>query len=154
MARRKKIELPKPELNITSMMDLVLNLLMFFVLVSNFSAAELPPEIQPPQPLESQALSAAAADKITLNIIPRTDGSGAAKEIKLGSYEPIPLPSDYNKLREQLATEIQKSKDHKSELSVDLRVDRNLNYDQVSPVMNVLKLSGISQINVVAQVKD
>jgi biopolymer transport protein ExbD len=154
MARRKKLELPKAELNITSMMDLVLNLLTFFVLVSNFAAAELPSEIQPPQPLESRALSASSTDKITLNIIPSNDGSGAAKEIKFGGYEAIPLPSDYSKLREQIAAEIHKSQENKSELHIDLRAHRDLNYDQVSPVMNVLKTSGVSQINVVAQVKD
>jgi biopolymer transport protein ExbD len=154
MARRKKLELPKPELNITSMMDLVLNLLTFFVLVSNFSAAELPPEIEPPNPLESRALAAASTDKITLNIIPRADGSGAAKEIKLGSYEPIPMPADYSKLSQQLQAEIAKSKDNKSELHVDLRAHKDLNYEEISPVMNVLKSAGISQINVVAQVKD
>jgi biopolymer transport protein ExbD len=156
MARRKKLELPKPELNITSMMDLVLNLLTFFVLVSNFSAAELPQDIKPPKPLESRALSAASTDKITLNIVPinATDQSGVAKEIKFGAYDPIPLPTDYVKLREQIAAELHKSKENKSDLHVDLRAHRDLNYDQISPIMNVLKTSGISQINVVAEVKD
>ena len=69
MARRKKTELPKPELNITSMMDLVLNLLTFFVLCSNFAMAELP-FLEPPAPTKSKARPSDTPNKVTVNIIP------------------------------------------------------------------------------------
>ena len=152
MARRKKIEMPKPELNITSMMDLVLNLLTFFVLVSNFAAASLP-QLSPPDPAHSKAVPEDSPNMVTLNIVPylENDGSpspgheGMAKEYKFGAAEVIPTTA-MGELAVALAKEIQKSKD----VQINLRADKSLRYDQISPVMRVIKEAGISRVNVIA----
>lgn len=148
MARRKKSELPKAELNITSMMDLVLNLLMFFVLVSNFAMAELP-SMQPPKPNKSLARNIETSDKIVLNVIPEMidrKPTGNASRIKFGANQEI-IPSETGKLVEFLATEKNKS----ANVTIDLRADRALRYDQIQPVMAAITSAGISKINVVAQ---
>jgi biopolymer transport protein ExbD len=164
MAKRKRTELPKPELNITSMMDLVLNLLMFFVLLANFAMAELP-AMTPPKPLGSQARASTEPDKVTVNIIPEKDASGrvtgAAKGIKFGSAQEL-LPTETGKLTQLLIFERQKSlkavkeKDRAAArgVTVDLRADEGLRYDQVQPIMAAIQAAGIRQINLVAAVKD
>ena len=156
MARRKKLDMPKPELNITSMMDLVLNLLTFFVLVSNFAAASLP-QLNPPDPAHSKAVTEESPNMVTLNIIPylEADGTpspgheGIAKEYKFGASEVIPT-SNIGELGAALTKEIQKSKD----VQINLRADRSLHYDQISPVMALIKSAGISRVNVVAAIND
>jgi biopolymer transport protein ExbD len=146
MARRKKTELPKTELNITSMMDLVLNLLTFFVLCSNLAMAELPP-MEPPQPNKSKARPTEAVNKFTINILPNKSSPGDALSIKFGSS--IELPRDAaGELTALIAAEKAKSPD----VGVDLRADRSLRYDQVAPVMAAIKASGVTRINVVAQI--
>ncbi len=155
MARRKKIEMPKPELNITSMMDLVLNLLTFFVLVSNFAAAELPP-MEPPNPEHSKLPSPReAANAVTVNILPfynehgLANGDGLCSGIKFGATEQYAAGYS-DQLREALAKEVRKSKD----VQINIRADRTLRYDQISPVMRAIKEAGVTNINVVAQLTD
>ena len=164
MAKRKKTELPKAELNSTSLMDLVLNLLMFFVLLANFSMAELPP-MTPPNPLSSEARPSIEPDKVTVNIIPELDASGqptgAARAIKFGSNQEL-APQETARLTQLLAYEREKSlrdvkeKDRSTArgVTVDLRADQALRYDQVQPVMAAIQRAGIRQINLVAAVKN
>src|SRR5687768_6884944 len=139
MARRKKMELPKTELNITSMMDLVLNLLMFFVLLSNFAMAELP-MMNPPAPLESRAQPSEATDKVAINILPVLENgvaTGRAAAYKFGVDELA--TTDTDGLIQRLAFERAKSEKNKSELTIDLRADEGLTYEAVQPVMAAIK---------------
>jgi hypothetical protein len=48
MARKMK-ERPRMDLNLTSMMDVSFQLIIFFILITNFAAADLP-ELDPPDP--------------------------------------------------------------------------------------------------------
>lgn len=144
MARKNKVEMPRPELNITAMMDLVLNLLMFFVLVSNFSEASLPP-LKVPTPDTSLAKPGNAPNKVVLNVLAGKSNSGEALAVKFGTTE-LP-PGDYTSLTLMLQKEYKISKD----VQIDLRADQTLRYDQVQPVMNAITSAGISKINIVAQ---
>jgi len=146
MARKKKVELPKAELNITAMMDLVLNLLTFFVLVSNFAMAELPP-METPDPIKSAARAEQVANKVVVNLIP--DGNGGVRWLKVGSIENL-IPTDIPAFTAALAREKGIDKD----VQIDFRADRNIRYEFVAPVMKVIKESGVSRINVVAQLSD
>jgi biopolymer transport protein ExbD len=49
----KKPEKSEMDLNMTSMLDIVFQLIIFFILVTNFAAADLPP-LEPPDPIESK----------------------------------------------------------------------------------------------------
>jgi biopolymer transport protein ExbD len=145
--------LPKTELNITSMMDLVLNLLMFFVLVSNFALAELP-ALSPPDPTQSKARPGEAPNKITVNILP--DGeSGKARLVKVGTTEIVPAPGPGGGLViPELAKLLEHEKSIDDKVQIDLRADRSLTYDQVQPVMAEITNAGISRVNVVAQISE
>ena len=141
--KKKKTVLPRPELNLTAMMDLVLNLVLFFVLISNFSSVSNPP-MSLPKPDKSKAQNSEAPNKVVLNIVPTDATSGMAQEVVFG-VEHIP-PGQYSKLSQLLADEAKKSPD----VVVDLRADRSLHYSEVAPVMKAISAAGIQTINMVA----
>jgi biopolymer transport protein ExbD len=141
---RKKTELPKTELNITSMMDLVLNLLTFFVLVSNFAAAELP-GLEPPDPADSRARASEAPNKFTINVIPDPREPSKAQWVQVG-VEKLD-PHDTIALVDKLRREVKIS----ANVEVDLRADKALRYQEVQPVMAAITQAGITRVNVVAQ---
>ena len=74
MGVRKAVTRCKPELNITSMLDVVLNLIMFFILITNFSSANLPGEVRAPQPEDSVAKDNPDMSKLLINVLPLTTG--------------------------------------------------------------------------------
>ena len=118
MPRRKKTELPKAELNITSMMDLVLNLLMFFVLTSNFAMAELP-SLEPPTFANSKARAVDRSNQVTVSLVADKVGekpTGRAAKVKVGTFEM--LPTEMGALSDHLAKE--KAKD--AEVTIEGRV--------------------------------
>lgn len=146
MARRKKADLPKTELNITSMMDLVLNLLAFFVLTSNFALAELP-KVEIPAPTgASQARANEKPDKVVVSVVSEESNPGNAVMVKVGSSNELPAGDTSGRLGQLLAAEKAKSKD----VAIDLRADKRLRYDQVAPVMKAITDAGISHVNIVA----
>lgn len=165
MAKRKKATLPKTELNITSMMDLVLNLLMFFVLVANFSSAELP-AIEPPAPKTSAARKDVPRENnVAVSLVPELDAqkksTGVVKMIKVGASAEL-LPTEQDRLLQLLqevkasntaANDKKKEKD-KTEVAIDLRADKSLPYEQVQPVMKAIAAAGIRRFNVVAVPRD
>jgi biopolymer transport protein ExbD len=145
MAKKKKVELPRPELNLTAMMDLVLNLILFFVLISNFAAAQNP-AMEVPKPDGSLARPSPIPNKVVVNILAE-ENSGAIKEVTLGPEHFA--PGDYARLTQLLVEEAKKS----AEVSVDLRADRSLHYSDVAPVMSAISATNvIKTINVAAAV--
>ena len=145
MSRRHKVELPRPALNITAMMDLVLNLVMFFVLVSNFAAASLPP-LDVPQPDGSLAQASEGANRVTVSLRPPEGDhdSGKVEKIMVGVDE-FPA-SDLNKLRELLRQQVKISKN----VEIDLRADKTLEYSEVAPIMLAIRDVGVTKVNLVA----
>jgi len=147
LAKKKKVELPRPELNLTAMMDLVLNLILFFVLISNFSAAANP-AMNVPIPEESLAKPSPQPNKVIVNVLATDETSGTLMEVVLGS-ERFP-PGSYNKLTEMLIKEAAKSE----EVSVDLRADKSLAYQDVAAVMRAISATNkIKTVNLAAAVK-
>ena len=152
MAKRKKVFLPKPELNITAMMDLVLNLITFFALVANFSSQSLP-KLDPPKPDGSKAAKSAATDRITINILTDTAlGNGTASEIVFGITK-IPM-ADSARITAMLEDMLARQKKTSDNVEIDLRADKNLRYDQVQPVMLAIVEAKIKKVNLVALTPD
>lgn len=147
MGKKKKIELPRPELNITAMMDLVLNLITFFVLVSNFASASLP-LIEPPAPEDSLARATDSQDRIVISLEVTDKDSGLAKRIVAGGKEIG--PADGKQLLDFLIKEVKVS----DKVEVDLRVDKNVRYDQVQPVLAIMAQASVKKMNLVAARND
>ena len=149
MAKRKKLEPQEVNLNLTSMLDVVFQLIVFFLLVTNFTSAELPK-------LEVPEATSAIIDKnrdpyVTVNIIPQTsgskglaDGSGQAKNVRVGTKDIG--PGNYGELTLMLKEEKAKN----DGIQVDLRADASIHYANVQPVMDAITQAGIGQINLVS----
>jgi biopolymer transport protein ExbD len=151
MARSRKKDSGKVDLNLTSMLDVVFQLIIFFLLVTNFTSAELPKLAVPVADRSKLILD---RKKITVNVIPQTNtegnatGSGQAQHVRVGS-EDIP-PQDYGRLTLMLKTEVELNE----HIEVDLRADQSIHYDQMQPVMNAITNAGIGRVNLVAMTPD
>ena len=173
------MKLKKPEktdmnLNMTSMLDIVFQLIIFFILVTNFAAADLPP-LEPPDPIESKARKIEEKPRI-VNIVPvmvketdpETDvmedvSTGRAshvvaydKNFVLPGYTPK-LPKGEKTLPiSDLITLLTDERIRRAEndepMMVDLRVDKSLPYDQVAPIMKAITAAQITRVNLVALV--
>jgi len=147
MARRKKTNLPKSELNVTSMLDLVLNLIVFFVLISNFAMADLPP-LEPPRPEGSRAYEDKTQDKIRINVVPDDANPSQAQYVKIGQDEIA--TTDMRRMTEVLQREYRISE----QVVVDLRADYRIRYSVMQDVMKAITDSGITTVNIVAMTPD
>jgi len=172
--KHKKPERRELDLNMTSMLDIVFQLIIFFILVTNFAAADLPP-LQPPDPLDSRARKMDERPRI-VNIVPVTERrpdprTGAPTDVSTGKashivafdksfvipgYTPkLPRgetthPLDH--LVELLSAEREQREENGEPMTVDLRVDKSLPYDQVAPIMRAITGAKITRVNLVALV--
>jgi len=133
------------------MMDVVFQLIVFFLLVTNFTSADLP-ELEPPVPMGSVAYEIENRTKITVNIVPEDGDKSVVKEVTLGILSVF--PGAYAELTDKVKFEVEKGKDEGKDIEVDLRVDRRIHYSFVQPVMNAITKAGVSRINLIAITSD
>lgn len=142
MAKKHEVEKQHVSLNLTSMMDIVFQLIIFFLLVTNFTSAELP-ELQPPDLEHSEAVEIDGRDKLVINIIPDST-TGMAKTVQVGMQKILP-----GALKE-LTDIVSSVKADRPDVEIDLRADASINYEHVQPVMNAITAAGVARINLVA----
>jgi len=152
------------ELNMTSMLDVVFLLIIFFILVTNFSAADLP-ELDPPDPTPSKARELENEVSRVVNLVPVTRtvtndrgqrvaqmGDTADRVVAYG--EDIPLsPDGLKRLTDLLKREKERRDANEEKMTVDLRVHRSIPYRQVQPVMQATARAQIQRVNLVALVE-
>jgi len=160
----RKAEKREIALNMTSMLDIVFQLIIFFILVTNFAAADLP-ELEPPTFPESKAQKPPEETIVrTVNIVPELikqgvdergreifKATGRAAKVILGAEHEFAVD------RESMAALTQVIKDIKDihvdkSFEIDLRVDQRLTFDQVQPVMVAITGAGVNRVNLVALV--
>jgi biopolymer transport protein ExbD len=143
MSKFKKKPAGPMELNLTAMMDVTFQLIIFFLLVNNMSAAELP-KLEPPHPNKSVAQEPRERSRVVINVIPVSKGSSAVKSLRVGQANIA--AGNYGELTQLLDRE----KAANPAIEVDLRADRNIHYTEVQPVMNAITGAGVGRINLVA----
>ena len=151
MARRKK-KSAQVELNLTSMMDIVFLLIIFFLLVTNFVSQELP-ELDVPKPDQSIAKNE-ESERVTVNVVPHPDKDDKtyAKAVVIGNVE-----FDVNKLGELtnfLLEEKTAAEGRDKKFEVDLRAHKTIQYLYVAPVMEAIVKAGIVDVNMVMKTDD
>ncbi len=144
---KKKHQSSKMELNLTSMMDVTFQLILFFLLINNMSSAELP-DLESPDPDQSKAIIYKDRQSMVVNVIPMSKGADTAKTVRVGIKDI--LPGNYRELTDLLKVEKEKNAD----IEVDLRADKALKYTEVQPVMQAITAAGISRINLIALAKE
>ncbi len=139
---KKKLERSKADLNITSMLDVVFNLILFFILISNFASADLP-KMNIPEPNKTIARENSDSNRVVVNIVPTDESTGMISSIMFAS-------DDYKgrlpELQAKLVQEVAKQKD----VQVVLRADKRVLYSDVVPVMEVIARAGVTTVNLSA----
>jgi len=133
--------------NATPLVDVVFTLVIFFSLVSRFSAVEQVP-MQLPSPDDSQAHVVKMPDRVVINcrLAHPDDPSGRSVLYSIGPNRPESL----GVISDRLAVLKQESPGVK----VVVRADKRLDYAEVRAVMTVIARHGIEMLNVAAHLTE
>jgi biopolymer transport protein ExbD len=132
-----KVEpLEEPYLNMTPMVDVILNLLIFFMLGSRFAAEEQQVDIQLPKVSQAQPLTA-PPDDIVINVF--ADGHVVVDQKSLNDKE---LENLLVKARERFQGQ-----------AVLIRGDGKVDYQSVMDVLSICQRAEISKYSLATQLK-
>jgi biopolymer transport protein TolR len=145
-------EIPEP--NLTALLDLVLQMVMFFMVVANFVSEQLNAEIQLPTATTTLPVDKEETAIILLNI----EGNEVKDGVKT-KYGRLILPPKYG--MEVLDTQgkietamrdIYKRENNPKNLTVVIRADYSANFEQVYRVMKVAKEVGFVNVQLRAKI--
>ena len=135
------------QVNMTSMVDIVFLLIIFFVLVSQFISADNI-SVELPNPDSSLARAVELPERVVLNC--QYAGADITGRTKV-RYLLGPIAVDNAKeLQARLAAVKQKRPD----VQVILRADRRISYESVREAMQAIALARIENMNIAAEVED
>ncbi len=134
----------------TSMLDVVFLLIIFFILATNFAAKDVP-RMDTPEPNVSLAEQWDKPNARVINLLADPAAPGEVGEVLLqggrGSY-----PMSAQGLAD-LTESLYQMRQRMPALEIDVRADRSLPYDRVEPVLDAIKAAGIFRVNLVAQLQ-
>lgn len=133
--------------NLTPMIDVTFLLIVFFVLVSQIVEVEHV-EMDLPRPEHTVSTRLGDEQRSVINIIPSADGTIAG--YRLGSREFPPSEEGIERLTMRL-TEMYANN---PQLRINLRADRDTQYQWVEPVMNSISIAArrVGQPDIAARV--
>lgn len=143
MARR--YEPRSMEVNLTPMIDLTFNLIIFFLLASQFGRSETEP-VHVPRPTNSQAREMKYPSKLIITLV--HDGTGGVRRYKVGPR----LAEDFEQLRSIVQESHRLAEAEGKTLQVIVRADRDVHYRYVRPVLETLAQVGLENVNLAAEV--
>ncbi len=130
----------------TSMVDIVFLLIIFFVLVSQFISAENV-TVDLPRPQDSLAQSVEFPERLVLNCRYVEDPAGRPDvRYRLG---PVPIDS-----LQELQARLRAEKQRRADVQVILRADRRISYAHIRDAMRAIAKAGIETMNIAAEVED
>ncbi len=130
-------------LNLTPLVDIAFQLIVFFMLVSQFVSAERQP-MQLPTPSDSQARPLALPDRLVVNLF--ADPSGRLGRIQLNAQ----IVGDLSELVDLL---LRLAPDQTSRTTVVLRADRRLAFAEIEPVLKAISNASISSIEIATEME-
>lgn len=163
MARRKKVEASSGSLNMTSMIDIVFQLIIFFLLVNNIVSEESV-QMYVPKLYEPQAKDLGDVTRVIINVVPSENPdkrkemsdilkvNGAASSVSMWGrvYGFENLAEVTKQLEERRLSAELKNED----LQVLVRADAATFYQNVQPVLAAITSAGIKTVNLVTYLPD
>ncbi len=141
----------KVELNMTPMIDVVFQLLAFFMFTLKISTVEGNFDIKMPSPAKSMVQSIEAQPALKVRLIADNDGS-----LRQIIYNGRPLPS-FAALRSQIVSFVGNDQAIKETAEVEIDADYHLQYryiiDAITHVSGYLTDNGQSRVNLVEKIK-
>ncbi len=142
-----------PEMNMTPMIDVVFQLIVFFMLVNNIISEEavmmIVPELENPKTREL-----GDDTRITVNVAPQSyDSSRGLSDLTIpgeAAYVKVGLDRYELDEMERVTEALKEARARNENLEVLLRADAGLFYDEVQPVMQAITSAQIVKVNLVA----
>lgn len=123
--------------NLTSMIDIIFLLVVFFVLVSRISEVEQVP-LELPEPIDPAASNASEQARAVVNL--SADLDGAPLNLRLNTAEFPITATGFLAFSGELAGLL----DRNPELEVTLRADHRISYQVVSSVLDAVSQAGVA----------
>jgi biopolymer transport protein ExbD len=137
-----------PEINLTPLLDLVLQLVMFFMLVTKFVNDELDERIKLPVASQAKPLTSKDTNFIYLNV----DKTGRVLRT-IG--EPMMTSGEVRSYLDVMARNFsQGEKKAKEEVTIIIRADKDAKFIHIHQTMMAIKAAGFKKLQLRAQVKD
>jgi biopolymer transport protein ExbD len=133
------------EPNLTPLLDMVLQLVMFFMLVANFIMDELSDKIKLPVASQAKPLTAKDVNFMYLNVNKRG-------EVLVLHQEPLLSPESITfYMRQQAANHVLKER-AKDEVTVIIRADRDAKYRDILKTITAIKVAGFKKLQLRAEI--
>jgi len=130
------------QLNMTPMIDIVFQLLVFFMVASHLAGADRDPMVLP-KPPHSQAKEREFPDRLVINLF--SDSVGKIQKIKVNADLVNDIPALVDLLL-RIGPSLEASHG-----SVILRADRHMQFSQVEKVLQAIADAGIITLNIAAE---
>lgn len=121
--------------NLIPMLDLVLQLLMLFIVCTNFISQEVSADVQLPDSMSAKPVEKGDTDVLFVNM------NGEGKVLVVGQ-DPMTLVEAKFWLRRQYDDILRSSKDGKVRTAVIIRASREADYEKVFQLMQLCKTAG------------
>ncbi|HEV3384508.1 MAG TPA: biopolymer transporter ExbD [Gemmata sp.] len=138
--------LEKCEPNFTPLLDLVLQLVMFFMIVSNFVIEQTNVEIKLPEAIAAKALEKGDGDPIFLNVNDQGKVLLAANQ-REGDTDTLDNEDQVRRyMLNRAAEEKRKTGKNEVQASLILRVDRLTPFEKTYKIMKACRLAGYQKV--------
>ncbi|MDA0838904.1 MAG: biopolymer transporter ExbD [Planctomycetota bacterium] len=148
----KKRKLPEEaqEINLTPMIDVTFQLLIFFMVTSEMAKLDNIKELQLPKADKATPDESPPPDRLVINVLPRLEDKDGVKFIVGGDER------DLDALTQLIYREskLSRGKDDFSSRPVLIRADRNVSYRHIQQLMNLLMRERIWKLSFGAAKKD
>ncbi len=170
-----------PTLNVVSMVDVIFNVIVFFIITAKAASDEMVKMVVPKVQDPNMYVMPHDVPRLIVSVVSDPEdvfqeksrilqsegaisamkaGNSTAREVRVGSKK-FRIPSGRYVALPELTAEIQKAKKERLagqpatvKLEVLLRADLALPYGQVSPIMDAIAAAGIENINLMAYKKN
>lgn len=143
MLRYSRLRTPRQwrgALNMTPLVDIVFQLLVFYMLVSQVVTPQREPMFLP-RPDHSQARQKSQSDRMVINLF--VDAEGKLGKIKLNAH----VVPDLSELVDLLL----RNRPSEGIKRAVLRADRRLQFDQIEPVLKAISNASISSLEIATE---
>ncbi len=136
----------KCEPNLTPLLDLVLQLVMFFMISANFVMEQTSIEVRLPEAVSAKALDAKVDSIIFLNI--NAKGQVVLPPVdREGDNDTLDNPAQVEGyMKRRAAAEKLKTKADKPDATLILRIDRGTPFEKSYPIMKACRKAGYSNV--------
>jgi len=146
----------KCEPNFTPLLDLVLQLVMFFMLCANFVIEQTDVKIKLPKANAAKALPADEGDPIFLNVKMKPDNTGAQVLLSPTQREGDNATLDnavqvQNYLNRKAKSETARTGKPKPEATIILRIDEMVPFSETYPIMRACRNAGYVKVQLRAE---